>query len=382
MHTTDPRSRVDAGATLGIEEEFLLVDPRTAEPVDCGPAVIDQCHGYGPWTPQYEYARSQVEVATGVCHTAAAAAAQLTDARARLAERARAHGALLIATGAPIVASRPITLTSGDRYARIATHYGGMFSDYQCCGLHVHVGVPDRDAAAALLNYVTPWLPTLLALSANSPLRQGRDADYASLRALAQAAFPAAGPPPWVESAADHDRHIARLVDCGAFTDDRITFWLARLSPHLPTIEIRVADSVPTPADAMLLAALCRAIVVTAASDLAAGIPAPRPDRDTMAAALWSAARHGMRGAAVDPVTRRRTSARRRLAALLNWVRPALAEFGELSMVTSTLAELSRRGTGAELQRVAAPGGPAAVAAMLAAQTTGLTPVEAGYTPV
>ncbi|MGW5055290.1 carboxylate-amine ligase [Actinokineospora sp. NPDC004072] len=381
MRTTDPRSRVEAGATIGVEEEFLLVDPRTAEPVDCGPAIVDRCHG-APWTPQYEFARSQVEVATGVCESAADAAAQLADARARLAEQARGHGALLVASGSAIVAPRPLSLTPGARYARIAEHYGAMFADYLCCGLHVHVGVPDRDVAAALLNYVTPWLPTLLALSTNSPLRQGNDLGFASLRALTQAGFPASGPPPWVDSAADHDRHIARLIDCGVLVDDRITFWQARLSPHLPTIEIRVADSVPTPADALLLAALCRAIVVTAAAELAAGVPAPRPDPRALSAAMWAAARHGTRGPAVDPVTLARTTARRRLAALMERVRPALAEFGELRAVTAGLAELTRRGTGADLQRAAAPGGPAAVAAVLAAHTAGLTPVEAGYTPV
>ena len=381
MHTTDPRSRLDAGATIGIEEEFLLVDPHTAEPVDCGPSVVDRC-APGAWTPQYEYARSQVEVATGVCATAAEAAAQLREARARLAGLARAQGALLVATGSPITTSRPITLTPGARYQRIADHYGAMFADYECCGLHVHVGVPDRDVAAHLLNYVTPWLATLLALSVNSPLRQGRDARFASLRALTQSAFPAAGPPPWVESAADYDRHLDRLVDCGAFADERITFWQARLSPHLPTIEVRVADAVPTPADAQLLAALCRAIVVTAATEAAAGVPAPRPDQKALSTALWTAARHGLRGPAVDPVSQTRTTIRKQVGALLDRVSPALAEFGELAEVTSGIAELFRRGAGADLQRTAALAGPAAVAELLAAHTAGLAPVEAGYTPV
>lgn len=379
MPRTDVTER--AGATLGIEEEFLLVDPHTAEPVDCGPAVVDSCAG-GLWSPQHEYARSQVEVATGVCASAAEAGVQLVEARARMAALARANGALLVATGSPITAPRPLTPTDGARYARLAEHYGAMFSDYQCCGLHVHVGVPDRDFAAVLLNHVTPWLPLLLALSANSPLRDGRDARFASLRALTQAGFPAAGPPPWVESAADYDRQLGRLVDCGVFADERITFWLARLSPHLPTIEFRVADTVPTPADAQVIAALCRAVVVTAATDAAAGVLAARPDPLAVSSALWTAARHGLRGPAVDPLTQTRTTVRRQVAELLDRLGPALAATGELRMATTGLADLLRRGTGADLQREALVDGPAAVARVLAARTAGLTPVEAGYSPV
>ncbi len=380
MRTSEIRE--DAGATLGVEEEFLLLDPYTAEPVDRAAPVIAGCVADGEWTVQPEYAESQVETATGVCTSAEQVGRQLAEARASLAAAADRQGALLVASGAPVVASRPLTLADGDRYARIADHYGGMFSDYQCCGMHVHVGVPDRDVAAVVLNHFTPWLPVLLALSVNSPLRQGRDAGYASLRALTQAGVPAAGPPPWVESAADYDRHLARVVDSGAFLDERITFWQARLSPHLPTVEIRVADSVATWADAQLITALCRGIAVAAAADVAAGVPAPRVDPKAISSALWAAARHGLRGFAIDPLTQTRTTVRGQLKALLARVGPALAEFDELSTVTTGLADLFRRGTGADLQRAAAPDGPAAVAHALARRTAGLAAVKAGYSPV
>ncbi|HEV2783956.1 MAG TPA: YbdK family carboxylate-amine ligase, partial [Actinophytocola sp.] len=283
----------------------------------------------------------------------------------------------LVATGSPVLGGPGATTSPGARFSRIAGEYAGVVGDYHVCGLHVHVGVPDRDTAVAVVNHLRPWLPALLALSANSPFRHGADTGYASWRMIDQSRFPGAGVPPRFASADAYDRQVAQLVECGALIDDHMTFWLARPSPHLPTVELRVADSVISVAEAALQAALSRALVRTALADLARGREAPALGDQLAAAALWTAARYGLDGPAVHPVHKRRMPARRLVAELIEHLTPALAETGDLSAVRQGIATLDAAGTGARRQRAAAGAGPMGVLRMLAAETAGETPADA-----
>jgi glutamate---cysteine ligase / carboxylate-amine ligase len=223
----------------------------------------------------------------------------------------------------------------------------------------------------AVVNHLRPWLPTLLALSANSPFDQGRDSGYASWRIQAQARFPGAGVPPWFSSAAAYDRHLHRLVEIGVLADEGTTFWLARPSQRLPTVEVRAADAAATVDEAMLQAALVRALVHTALVDLAIGREAPTvPDR-LCTAALWSAARYGLGGPGIHPLEERRVDAWILLEELLRRVRPALEDNGDLVAVRTLVGQVRLGGTGAVRQRAAAAHGLPAVVDMLVRQTGG-----------
>ncbi|MDQ4094321.1 MAG: YbdK family carboxylate-amine ligase, partial [Actinomycetota bacterium] len=259
--------------------------------------------------------------------------------------------------------------TAGERYNHILRTYAGVLADYQVCGCHVHVGVPDRDTAVAVVNHVARWLPTLLAMSGNSPFYQGRDTGYASWRMIQQARFPGSGLSPWFSSAADYDEQVARLIECGALMDEQMTFWVTRPSLHLPTVEFRIADAVSTVGEAVLQAALSRALVRTALMELAAGREARAVRGQVAAAALWCAARHGLNGPGVDLLAERSVPALRLLHALLNWVSCALDEVGDLGSVRHSVAELVRHGIGAEHQRRAAASGLDAVVTMLGRRT-------------
>lgn len=220
------------------------------------------------------------------------------------------------------------------------------------------------------MNHLRLWLPTLLALSANSPFDRGRDSGYQSWRMLDQARFPGAGVPPWSSSASAYDRQVARLVEAGTLIDERMSFWLARPSPRYPTVEVRTADAAGTVDEAVLQAALVRALVRTAVGDLARGREAPAVDDQLCAAATWAAARYGLQGRAVHPVEERAVPARRLLEEVLDRVRPALEASGDLAPVHGILTWLERHGSGAERQRAAAASGLPAVVDMLAVQTT------------
>jgi carboxylate-amine ligase len=361
------------GSTVGVEEEFLLVDPVSRRSVAGASAVLARASAGPAAAPgavlHAELLSTQVEAATGVCTELPDLRRQVRDGRRRLARAARAEGVRLVSSGTPVLpgGSRPFTL--GDRFARISELYAGVVRGYEVCGCHVHVGVRDQETAVAVVDHLRPWLPTLLALSVNSPFAGGADSGYESWRTLDQARFPGSGIPPRFGSARAYAEQVDRLVGCGVLVDPAMTFWLARPSPRWPTVEIRVADAAATVDVAVLQAALVRALVRTALMDLAAGREAPVPGDQICAAAVWSAARHGLDGPGVHPLEERRVPARRLLEELLDRVDPALEESGDRAEVRALVTGVVRLGTGAARQRRAAAGGARAVVDMLVEQT-------------
>ncbi|GAA4612240.1 glutamate--cysteine ligase [Actinoallomurus liliacearum] len=367
---------LDDGVTVGVEEEFLLVDAETPRTVPRAAAVLARTPEPGvdltPGGGLYgELLTAQVEAATGTCTTLDALRGQLCDGRRRLAAAADAEGARLISSGTAVLPGDAIPVAPGERFAKIADRYAGVVADYQACGCHVHTGVADRETAVAVVNHLRPWLPTLVALAGNSPFDHGRDSGYQSWRMLDQARFPGSGVPPWFPSAPAYDRQVARLVEAGALIDERMSFWLARPSPRLPTVEVRAGDAAATVDEAVLQAALVRALIRTALSDLRRGREAPAVDDQLCAAATWSAARYGLDGPGVHPVEERAVPATRLLREMLDRVRPALEASGDLARVRAVLAWLARHGSGALRQRAAAAYGLGAVVDVLAEQTAG-----------
>jgi carboxylate-amine ligase len=369
----------EAGVTLGVEEEFLLVDAVDGRTGPWAEQVLEHAREF-PGTPsgvtyKAEFLTSQVESNSGICTGLDRLAHQLLGARRTLSAGAARAGALLLPSGAPPLSGVRVPVASGARFAAVAGRFADAMSDYQICGCHVHVGVPDRDTATAVVNQLRPWLPTLLALSVNSPYRAGRDTGYASWRVMEQGCLPGSGIPPHFTSAAHYEGELARLVDCGTLVDPRLCFWLARPSLRYPTVEIRTADAGTTVAETLLQVALARALVRTALTELAAGrVAEDRLDPQVMAAAVWCAARYGLRGPGVDPWRARRIPAGVLLEALLMKVRPALAETGDLGFVSRQVAWLSGRGTGSERQRAAGQHGLRSVITALADQA--LSPPE------
>ncbi|ROO85444.1 carboxylate-amine ligase [Actinocorallia herbida] len=359
--------------TVGVEEEFLLVDPESGETRGRGPEVLAAVADHGPRPPggfHAELQATQVESATEVHTRLTDLRRDLVRGRGMLADAARAKGLVLISSGTPVAPSPDPPVAPGERFSVARRAFADVTRRYEVCGCHVHVGVPDRDTAVAVVGHLRPWLPTLLALSVNSPYDRGRDSGYASWRMIEQARFPGGGAPPCFRSAAEHDRAVDRLVACGILIDAGMTFWTARPSPRYPTVEVRAADACGTVDEAVLQAALARALVATALAELAAGREAVPVDPQICAAGQWNAARHGLAGAAVDPVEGRLVPARTRVSALLTAVRPALEEAGDFKETDRLLRRVLDRGTGAERQRNAGAAGIPAVLRMLAEQTS------------
>jgi carboxylate-amine ligase len=245
----------------------------------------------------------------------------------------------------------------------MAAEYRQLVEEQQVCACQVHVGVADRDLAVRITRRIRNWLPTLLALSSSSPCFQGGDTGYASYRTVVVSRWPTVGPPPDFASAADYDHTVTSLVDSGVISDSGMIYFDARLSARYPTIEIRVADACPAIDDVIALAALSRALVVTAAAEDrgsdADDSPAPMPETHQvlLRAATWRAARSGLDGHLIDPLVGRAVPAAALVKQLLEHVRPVLDERGEWGTVTALVDQLIGRGTSARRQRDALASG-------------------------
>jgi carboxylate-amine ligase len=249
--------------TLGIEEEYLLVDRTSRDVVGDPPAaMLAECESLLAGQVSPEFLRSQIEVATGVCSTIAEARADLARLRRTVAEVAARHGM------APIAAStHPFALwdsqkpTERERYAILHRDMQGVARRLVICGLHVHVGLGDDELRIDLMNQVRYFLPHLLALSTSSPFWRGEDTGLKSYRVSVFDGMPRTGLPEAFESWGEYRRHIAILTSVGLIEDATKLWWDVRPSERFPTLEMRIPDICTRLDDGIAIAALYRCLL-------------------------------------------------------------------------------------------------------------------------
>ncbi|HEU0089077.1 MAG TPA: glutamate--cysteine ligase [Pseudonocardiaceae bacterium] len=338
--------------TVGVEEEFLLVG-NTGQLSFTGPALIGETEGQDGKL-QKELGGCQVESATSVCRTADEITGQLRNLRVQLAEAARSHSARLVPTGTPILAqAAPMEITPDTRYHKMTEHFGAITYTASTCGCHVHVSVPDRATCVQVSNRLRPWLPLLLALTANSPFNAGQDTAYSSWRHILWSRWPSAGPPPLFTSLDHYESSVAAMLQAGAMLDRGMIYWDIRLSEHHPTLEFRGCDVAATVEDAALVAVLIRGLVARALEDLACGQPALTLPHEVLRANLWRAARDGFTGSCLEPSSGNLLPVHVQIQRLVQQLRPILEDLGDLEFVEANLARLHKSGDGAHRQRLA-----------------------------
>ena len=344
-------ARAAGGITVGVEEEFVLLDPSAGAPVPAGPDLVRMLDGE-PGV-QREMMRFQVEIATRVCASLDGVGCELLRLRRLVADAAARLGCRLVASGiAPYRMPGLAAVTDQPRYRELARHYGPQVAEAGgTCGCHVHVRVPSRDLGVQVLARLRPWLAPLLAITVNSPIAGGRDTAWASCRYRAWSRWPTATVPAAWPDAAAYDAAVRRLLGRGEAVDEQSIYFLARLSPRYPTVEIRVADVCLDAGTAVLLAGLTRALVATALAEARRGMPVPAAPALWVNAALAAAARHGLTGAGVDPFTGQAVDARSLHSRLLDHVHAALSIRGDAQTITGLLHRLDDQGTGADRQR-------------------------------
>ncbi|MEW1963165.1 glutamate--cysteine ligase [Microbacterium sp. NPDC077644] len=356
--------------TVGVEEELLLVDAESGRPrsvaartlryaaeasdpaeggvdADAAPAAPDDVPG---GSIDHELQKHQVETDT-VPHTDMTALGEsVREWRSNAITAARRAGARVIAAGTsplPVASS----IVEKPRYLQMVEHFGLTTSEALTGGCHVHVSVESDDEGIAVLDRIRGWLPVLLALSANSPFWHGDDTKYASFRSQAMGRWPTAGPPEAFGTAQAYHELVDTMIASGAILDQGMIYFDARLSHHYPTVEVRVADVCADAADTVLIAALSRGLVDTAAREWRAGVD-PLPLSVAMLRLItWQAGRFGIEGELVDPRTVTPHPARDVVAALVEHVREALRENGDEEFVDAQVEEIFARGNGAMRQR-------------------------------
>jgi glutamate---cysteine ligase / carboxylate-amine ligase len=249
--------------TLGIEEEYFLVDRATRDVVDDPPPeMLGDCEALLAGQVNPEFLRSQIEVATRVCASLAEARADLRHLRRTVAAVATRHGMAPIAAAThPFARWDAQKTTDRRRYADLRDDLQGVGRRLAICGLHVHIGVADDELRIDLLNQASYFLPHLLALSTSSPFWRGEDTGLKSYRLAVFDELPRTGMPERFDSWGEYRRHVAVLTGAGLIEDATKLWWDLRPSERFPTLEMRITDSCTTLEDAVSIAALFRCLL-------------------------------------------------------------------------------------------------------------------------
>jgi len=250
-----------AGYTLGIEEEYLLVDSETRElAADPPAALLRECEAEvdpetGAVSP--EFMKAQIEIGTSVCHNMAEARARLSALRRIVCAAAERHGYRVVAASThPSADWHETQHTDKDRYNVLATDLQGVARRLLISGMHVHVGVEDPEHRIDVMNQVSYFLPHLLALSTSSPFWQGHDTGLLSYRLSVFDELPRTGLPERFDSWGEYCRHVEMLVGAGLIEDASKIWWDVRPSARFPTVEMRITDVCTCIDDSLTVAAL------------------------------------------------------------------------------------------------------------------------------
>lgn len=340
--------------TLGVEEELALVDVADHQLAGRAQEVLAELPELvRPWV-DHELKTCQIEAVSPVCSTLAELRDALGSLRANVARTAERLGCAVLAGGThPSGGWRSQELTDTPAYQRLETDYRRLADEQLVFGCHVHVGVADPDRRIAALDRVRPWLATLLALSANSPFWEGRDTGYASYRYLVFSRWPTFCTPDQLGSWAGYQALVDELVANGSIDSPKRLYWTVRPSGAYPTLEFRITDVCTTVDEAVMVAGLCRALVVTALDEVERGEAPPEVRNEVLRLAEWQAARHGLRDQLLDPIGGGTRPAADAVGELLDHVAAALEQAGDTDAVVPVVQRLLGEGEGARRQRAA-----------------------------
>lgn len=339
--------------TIGVEEEYQIINPRTRELASKSNKLIDanqpdsKCQDL-----LYELHRCQVEIATGICQTLEDVRRELTQARRSAIEASQSHGLAIAAAGThPFSKWQNQEVTPKERYRNLDQVLQQLIREMVIFGCHVHVGIADREAAVEVVNRARLWLPTLLSLTANSPFWLGRDTGYHSYRMELWCRLPTAGPPPHFRNYSDYQSFIQQLIDTDITDEPTKIYWDIRLSERFPTVEFRVADVCGTVDEAVMFAGIVRALAQTCYQDFQTNKPYPEIRSELLKAAMWQAARYGTQGELVDFTNLQPIAAVDSIHGLLNYIHPVLEEHGDWQTVSKQVEAILSGGNSAQRQR-------------------------------
>ena len=340
--------------TLGVEEEYMLLDPETFDLVQHVEAVLAAAEGHElEQRVNPELMQSVLEIATPVCRTPAEVESELRKLRSYVTSLAAERGLRVGSAGThPFSLFERQRITARDRYRHLVDQLQYVARRELIFGLHIHVAVDDPEKAIQIVNGLLAHLPSLLALSASSPCWRGEATGLASSRQMVFAAFPRSGPPPRFRDYADYAEVVGQLEKTGCIADYTHIWWDIRLHPRFGTVEIRICDAVTRVEDAVALTAFCQALVKLYSERYAVGAEIPSYHRILTTENKWLAARYGLEAPVMDLATgrRNRVPVAQLVRRTLKEIEPHARELGcehELEGIREILA----RGNGSDRQR-------------------------------
>ena len=336
--------------TLGVEEEFQIIDPDSGElRSHVSELLLSGAPVFGDQIKR-ELHQSIVEVGTPICQDVGELREQLFRIRHQLAESADRAGLAVAAAGThPFSHWKDQVLSPGVRYESIVEELQQLARSLLIFGLHVHVGVPDRQTAIDLMSQARYFLPHLLALSTSSPFWMGRDTGLKSYRTTIFRRFPRTGVPSHFGSWSEYEDYIELLVDLKCIEDARKIWWDIRPHPTYGTLEFRVCDVPTRPADAVMLGALCQAIIVKLFKLYTRNMGYRIYRRALIEENKWRAARWGLDGKLIDFGKRAEVPMRDLAIELLEFVDDVVDELGSREAVEQVHQVLAE-GTSADRQ--------------------------------
>ena len=337
--------------TLGVEEEYMLLDSKTFDLVQHIDTFLAAVAGHELEAQmKAELMQSVLEIATPVCKTPADVDQELRKLREYVTSVAAEKSLRVGSAGThPFSLFEAQRITARDRYRSLVDQMQYVARRELIFGLHIHVAVDDPEKAIQVVNGLLVELPVLLALSASSPFWRGEPTGLSSTRQMVFAAFPRSGPPPRFRDYEDYAEVVGQLEKTGCIADYTHIWWDIRPHPKLGTVEVRICDAVTRVEHAVALAAYCQALVKLYCERFDAGEEIPSFHRILTTENKWLAARYGLEAPLMDLVTGRRNRVPVPQLVRLELLQPAPHELGSESELEG-IQDILSKGNGADRQ--------------------------------
>jgi carboxylate-amine ligase len=336
--------------TIGIEEEFQIVDPETRELRSHIQEILAQGRMILKEQVKPEMHQSVVELGTEICRDVAEARRQVVQLRRELARLAADDGLKIASAGThPFSHWMDQLITTDDRYATIVNDLQQIARANLIFGLHVHIGIPDREEGIQLMNQARYFLPHLYALSTNSPFWLGQNTGFKSYRQNIFERFPRTGIPDAFESLSEYEDYLALLVSTNCVDNAKKIWWDIRLHPFFNTLEFRICDAQSGIEDTIALAAMMQAVVLKLHKLLRQNVSFRIYHRRVIDENRWRASRYGLDGKLIDFGRKCEVETRSLIHEILDFIAPEAAELGTLREMQH-IEKILREGTGADRQ--------------------------------
>jgi glutamate---cysteine ligase / carboxylate-amine ligase len=336
--------------TLGIEEELQIIDPETRELRSQIQQILADGKMILKEQIKPELHQSIVEIATGICRDARDARRQITALRTELANLAAQHGLVIASAGThPFSHWMDQLITVNERYATLINDMQQVARVCLTFGLHVHVGIPDREEAIDIMNQARYFLPHLYALSVNSPFWLGQNTGLKAYRQMIFERLPRTGIPDAFESLSEYEDYLKLLVATKCIDNPKKIWWDVRLHPFFDTIEFRICDAQSRVDDTIALAALMQAIVFKLQKLRCNNVTFRRYPKRLIDENRWRAGRYGLDGKLIDFGRKCETDERELLHEMLEFVAKEVEELGNDREIEH-IERIMREGAGADRQ--------------------------------